>query len=315
MLRATAAGSLFCLAACGGRTLERAPGAAPVADAGPSNAEGGAPPPAALALARAECSLKARCNGAALDAFDGDLDLCAARTSLLYASWLAAPDTTLAALDLARCASELGDLACDRFRENDLPASCDSVGRRTVGRSCFFSGQCTTGYCRRFVDQSQFLCGVCADRKLVDQSCDASYDECSPGTTCDGQVCDPFGAPSDPCPCAPTAYCDGGQCRFFAQQGEECAGAYECDAGNDEYCEPSTGTCQKRPLIRQGDTCDGIAVCSDGQCIVSNLTAPVCKPWLDDGSPCTDALGSFYCRSPAVCIRDICTVPEPSLCP
>lgn len=302
------------LAACGGRTIDHVPGAAPVADAGVSNTDGGAPP-SALTLARKVCEWKVLCNSAALDAFGGDVDLCATRTSLVYASWLAAPDSTLTGTDLSRCAANFDTVSCDDLRENQLPASCVPDGRRTDGRSCFFDGQCASGFCRAFVDQSQFLCGTCAERKRLFETCDSSYDECVTGTTCDSQFCTPLDDPPDPCPCAPTSYCDGGRCHAFAALGEPCAGSYACDAALDEYCEPSFGRCQKRPLIRQGEACDGVAVCRDGQCILSNLADPVCKPWLDDGSSCTGALGGFYCRSPAVCIRGVCAVPEPSLCP
>jgi hypothetical protein len=292
-------------------------------DAGPQ------PTPAQVqacsALANARCAALGVCNDSAqILSTWGDLATCEERLAQQCEYNLIAPGTGATVATTQACTQKIPGLDCAWVNNPSHfylePEVCDPVdGGVAVGRPCFTSAQCQSGYC---AVPANARCGTCAPTPHASDPC-VDTEACGYGTNlgCLKQACVvPLEAGAS-CAMNGTTLCGLGLACTTVDAGPEAGSTDVCVAegtvagqlcahqdlgyptcNNGLYC--VNGACAAVTYADAGGACGMLeADAAPTQCTVSGAcVGGQCVLAVGDGQRCTAAAGAASCIPPARCV-------------
>jgi hypothetical protein len=233
---------------------------------------------------------------------------------------LHAPGTGWTAALVSSCSRDYGAASCDTFFSAALDERCGKpAGIRADGAPCGDDGQCLSGNCQT----KATTCGVCAARVGAGASCLTSGD-CQAGLTCRSSLCVPIGEAGAKCdadhPCRINLACLGGSCAAPLPLGAPCAAPNDCGILGGAVCKPTMKVCGASEIASPGNACgvvgDTYVSCGAGgwcQPNAGSIGGATCVAPAADGKPCSPIQGVF-CVSPAICVADVCALPDAASC-
>ncbi len=223
------------------------------------------------------------------------------------------------------CAQAYMSESCADLESNNTPSACQVHGSLAAGTPCGSGIQCSgDSYCNV---PSNATCGVCAALVASGGSCSNDGD-CQKGLVChkpngsgtgtcvapvaQGASCSAGGAP-----CALPNVCFMGTCQAPGGAGAKCdAVANNCDFTQGLYCQ--SGTCTKVAVATAGQACGLVngtyTLCGSGtQCMLAGTSGMgTCSAAAANGAACGS--NGQSCMPGAVCVNNLCTVPNPASC-
>lgn len=213
------------------------------------------------------------------------LETCNARYEPRYVDLETAGLLSLSTSGVEACKKHLATVACAQ-QINDLMGPCAEmwVGTRPAGSACG-------------LDVESFVCAP-------GNTCTIGLDLCGKCEAASATVRRQVGEPcSSTEPCVVGASCTGGACvaPTIVNEGDACDASHRCPYRS--AC--SGGHCVRAALL--GEDCAG-RTCASGRCVTEGASS-VCRPLLDPGATCTNALD---CHSGS-CVKGTCK-PLPDAC-
>lgn len=259
----------------------------------------------------------------------GSVSSCASRFALDCPDTISANGSGATASNVEACAQAYPSATCEDLESNGTPSACVIAGTLAAGSVCGANEQCVgpNGYCRI---AATAVCGTCSTESAAGAACTDNSD-CQAGLVCGTAA----GAAAGACvtPGAAGAMCDSGHpcqgglvcynttCSAPVEAGGACdATAQNCDLPNGLYCNPTSKVCATAATAAAGGSCGysasantytlcaGEASCNGA----TTTTAGTCGAVAADGAAC--GLNMATCMSPAICVNDVCTLPNASSC-
>jgi hypothetical protein len=197
----------------------------------------------------------------------------------------------------------------------------EPYGTLGVGAPCFLGSQCASDWCRGegvttttgTLASDANVCGTCASRLPLGETCDSATDVCVSGASCFDGACRALGLMGDAC--AESSDCifpfqctSAGTCATAVGIGGACSGSSDC--GADLSC--ANGSCVSNTYMLPGQACDGIAIrCERGPCDTSTGSCPAV---VADGAACDPTDPTTLCDTYATCFNGTCRIVNPSAC-
>jgi hypothetical protein len=259
----------------------------------------------------------------------GSVSQCAARSAIDCPDVLMANGSGATASDVEACAQAYASASCEALESNSPPPACQIAGTLAAGAVCGSNQQCLgpNAYCKI---APTAICGACATQSAAGGACTSS-DDCQSGLVCGAAVgatsgsCVSPGAAGAMCdsghPCQSTLVCSNTTCSMPVQAGGACdPQAQNCDLTQGLFCNPTSKVCAQVQTAAAGAACGFSAssntytVCANGaQCNGATATMQgTCGSVAADGAACGSNMAT--CMAPAICVNDVCTIPNPSSC-
>ena len=265
------------------------------------------------------CELEQSCNLLLFrNLLWGDLATCKERRRLRCAARLAAPGAGDTPARLNACVAALSRFTCAQYGDfGNWPETCDAPGTRVDGAACALGAQCRGGGC--FPPDGQ-ACGTCTTLPGVGAPCSGVCQnllQCHNGTCVaylkQGESCR-YGGPY----CAYGLACIGastgqGKCLQHLGLGATCdPNAIECNDTIGLTCDNMTRVCRAESgWPGPGEPCLVGQLCrADAWCNFFNR----CEPRRREGEPCGTSANSPVCLQPAICVGNVCTLPDGIVC-
>jgi len=259
----------------------------------------------------------------------GSVSTCTTRAAINCPDTVSANGSGATASNVEACAQAYSSASCSDLENNVQPSACDIAGTLTAGAVCGADQQCVgpNGYCNIGAGS---VCGACGTKSAAGGNCKSNND-CQSGLVCGTAA----GATTGTCvtpdaagamcdsghPCGGTLSCSSGTCSAPVEAGGACnATAQNCDFENGLYCNPTSMVCASVQTVMAGGSC-GYSASSNTYSVCANeatcngqtaTMAGTCGSVAADGAACGTNMA--VCMSPAVCVNDVCTIPNASSC-
>jgi hypothetical protein len=303
--------------------------AAFVACSGPAAGVGVSPAQACSDLSTSICTRLNACAPFYVTLAYGGVSQCTTRVAIGCPDTISANGSGATASDVEACAQAYPAASCAQLEANAPPPACQIAGTLAAGAVCGTSQQCAgpNGYCKI---ASTAVCGACATQSAAGGPCTANGDcqaalvcgmaavatmgACvSPGAT--GATCDPAH------PCQQTLVCSKTTCSMPVQAGGACDPiAQNCDLTQGLFCHPMSKVCAQVQTGAAGGPCGFSAstntytLCTSGATCngATSTKQGTCGAVAADGAACGSNMAT--CMTPAVCVNNVCTLPNASSC-
>lgn len=278
-----------------------------------SSSSSGSMGSACTGYAKSACAKLQSCATTLFNANYADLAACETRLGLSCNQRAKAPGTSFNATKIEACAAEYDALACADFYSPDLCKP--TAGSLADGAVCGDHFQCKSTFC----DSPNGMCGTCAPRLALGDSCVSNPDQCELGLVCDSTCQTPVALNGG---CSSSAQCEAGlRCttmNMCAKQPSKLGDPCDyinvgCDLAAGLWCDSGSSTCIAIDLAQPGQSCS-VAAGSYTMCAAGALCYnQSCVATVADGTTC-DGTGNPPCESQAECINGKCQVFDPASC-
>jgi hypothetical protein len=259
----------------------------------------------------------------------GSVSECTARAAIDCPQTISASGSGATASNVEACAQAYTSASCADLESNTAPSACTIAGTLTAGAMCGASQQCVgpNGYCKT---SATAVCGTCATLSAAGAACTSNSD-CQAGLVCGTAAgatmgaCVTAGAAGAMCdaghPCGGTLVCYNTTCSAPVEAGGACdATAQNCDLTSGLYCNPTSKVCAQATTAAAGGSCGYSAsantytLCSSGATCNGETatTQGTCGAVAADGAACGSNMAT--CTAPAICVNNVCTLPNPQSC-
>jgi hypothetical protein len=303
--------------------------AAFVACSGSAAGVGLSPTQACSDLASSICNRLDSCAPFYVTLAYGSVSQCTMRAAVGCPNVISANGSGATASDVEACARAYTAASCADLESNSPPSACQIAGTLAAGAVCGTGQQCVgpSGYCKI---ASTAVCGACATQSAAGGPCTANGD-CQSGLVCGTATGATMGACVSPgaagamCdaghPCQATLACSKTTCSPPGQAGAACdPTGQNCDLTQGLFCNPTSKVCAQVQTAAAGGSCGYSAstntytLCANGATCngATGTKQGTCGAVAADGAACGSNMAT--CMAPAICVNDVCTLPDASSC-